>query len=55
MDYIVPVSIFISTFIVVCILYDFILFIRMQRRMDETIKFIASMKDFELETRIPFT
>lgn len=55
MDYIVPVSIFISTFIVVCILYDVILFLRMQRRMDETMKFIVSMKDFELGTRIPFT
>ena len=57
---IVPVCIFTITFFVVCVCYDFLLGIRMNRRMRETKEFINSMGDFvqsreiELPERIPF-
>lgn len=57
---IVPVCIFTITFFVVCVCYDFLMNIRMNRRMRETEEFINSMGDFiqpqeiELPQRIPF-
>ena len=55
MDYIVPIFIFVSTTIVICILFDIVLLMRMKRRMRDTAIFIESMKDFDVDTRIPFT
>jgi len=57
---VVPVCIFTITFFVVCVCYDLLLGIRMNRRMRETEEFINSMGDFvqpqeiELPQRIPF-
>ena len=57
---IVPISIFTVTFVVVCIVYDFLLRTHMKKRMRETWDFIHNMGDFvhppkvELPERIPF-
>jgi hypothetical protein len=59
-DYIVAISIFFCTFVVVCIVYDCILRSRMKRRMRETWEFINSMKvmitapEEEVPERVPF-
>lgn len=59
-DYIIAISIFFCTFVVVCLVYDCILHSRMKRRMRETWNFINSMKDFmpapekEVPERVPF-
>lgn len=53
MEYIIPVCIFVITFVVVCVLYDCILGLRMERRLRETWNFIDNMKDFRVEPEIP--
>tara|TARA_B110000858_G_C17809931_1_gene480517 strand:- start:4360 stop:4542 length:183 start_codon:yes stop_codon:yes gene_type:complete len=60
MEYIIPICIFVTTFIVVCVLYDCILGYWMEKRLRETWAFINSMRDFvaapepEIPERIPF-
>jgi len=57
MDYIVPVCIFVVTFVTICVMYDCILRTRMEKRMIETWGFINNMKDFVepvTPERIPF-
>ena len=57
---IVPICIFTTTFVVVCIVYDILLRTRMDKRMRETWDFINNMGEFiqpievELPERIPF-
>ena len=53
MEYIIPLCIFVTTFVFICILYDCILRARMEKRMLETWEFIDTMKDFVVETEIP--
>lgn len=59
-DYIIPICIFVMTFVVVCVLYDCILSAHMEKRMRETWEFIDNMKDFvvapevEIPERVPF-
>lgn len=53
-DYIVAGSIFLCTFVVVCIIFDCIMRSRLERRMRQTWDFIHNMKDFVApETKIP--
>jgi len=57
MDYIVPVCIFVVTFVTICVMYDCILRTRMEKRMIETWGIINNMKDFVepvTPERIPF-
>lgn len=59
-SYIILGSILVSTFVIVCILYDCILRSRMKRRLHETWAFIHSLTDFipdseqEIPERVPF-
>ena len=58
-DVIIFICIFVTTFVVICVVYDFLLGHRMQRRLRETWAFINNMGDFVEETqdipeRIPF-
>lgn len=53
-DYIIFCSIFICTFVIVCILYDCIMQSRLDRRIRETWVFINNMNDFvEAKTDLP--
>ena len=45
-DYIIAVSIFSCTFVIICVVYDCILRSRMKNRMSTTWAFIHGMKDF---------
>lgn len=54
MEYIVPGSIFLSTFVIVCVVYDYILRTRMRKRLLEMQNFINSMDNMEIPERIPF-
>ena len=58
-DLIICICIFVTTFVVVCVLYDCILGYWMEKRLLETWAFINSMRDFveeapEIPERIPF-
>ena len=57
-DAIIFASIFFTTTVVVCIIYDCILRARMRRRMRETIEFVKSMhviiSNPEIPERVPF-
>lgn len=50
MEYIVPICIFVITFVVVCVMYDWLLRRRMRVRMIETWGVINNMKDFTVAT-----
>ena len=58
-DLIICICIFVTTFVFICIVYDFLLSRRMEKRLRETWAFIHSMRDFveeapEIPERIPF-
>lgn len=59
-DYIIFGSIFLCTFVIICVLYDCILRSRMKRRLHETWAFINSLTDVipdpqqEIPERVPF-
>lgn len=50
-DYIIAGSIFLCTFVIVCVVYDCMMTTRLERRMRETWNFIDSMQDFD--TKVP--
>ena len=58
-DVVIPICIFVTTFVVICVIYDFLLGLRMKKRLRETWAFINSMGDVvhqnqEIPERIPF-
>jgi hypothetical protein len=50
-DYIIAGSIFLCTFVLVCVVYDCMMTSRLERRMREAWDFIDSMQDFD--TKVP--